>query len=255
MHFEIESLEPPSLDEAWQPWLQAFYAELLKANQQMNLTRVTDQAEFESKHLLDSLALLQVLPDTPGQKLLDLGTGGGVPGLPLWLVKPQWEVTLLDSVGKKIRAVQTMAEHLQAQFPNHLPQLPVCLQARAESLGHNRQHREQYDIVVSRAVATLPVLLEYALPLLKRRGLFVAMKGPSFQQEMQDISVIAGLLGGRLARICSYSLPPDLQRVLVIFEKRSHTPHAFPRKDSNLRKNPLSQRSKGALYEVKGKMS
>lgn len=240
MHCKMESIPSPCLDATWQPRFEAFYTELLAANQLLNLTRITDRAEFESKHILDSLALLQVLPDIPGQKLLDLGTGGGVPGLVLWLVKPTWEVTLLDSVGKKIRAVQTMAEHLQAQFPEYLPHLPVCLHARAESLGQQHPYREYYDLVVSRAVATLPVLLEYALPLLKRGGMFVAMKGPSFEEEMQNISRVAGLLGGRLARICHYALPPDLQRVLVIFEKRSHTPRMFPRKNGNLRKYPLS---------------
>jgi len=228
------------IESSWKPWFEAFYQEMIQANQTMNLTRVTDHDEFESKHLQDSMALLNVLPDQAGMKLLDVGTGGGVPGLPLWLVRPHWEFTLLDSVGKKIRAVEQMAQHLKNQFPEQLSTLPHCLQGRAEVLGRDKAHREQYDAVVCRAVATLPVLLEYCLPLLKRGGVFVAMKGPSYAEELEEINVVAGILGGRLAKVCHYTLPPDLERVLLVFEKRSLTPHAFPRKDSNLRKKPLN---------------
>jgi 16S rRNA (guanine527-N7)-methyltransferase len=238
MHSELPS---PAICADWQPRFTAFYDQMMQANQRMNLTRVTDRVEFESKHLLDSVALLQALPDSPHARLIDVGTGGGVPGIPLWLMRPDWEVTLLDTVGKKIRACAEMTNALQQQFPEQLSVLPHCLQGRAEVLGHDPKHRAQYDIVVSRAVATLPVLLEYCLPLLKRGGLFVAMKGPSYHAEMDEINVVAGLLGGRLATIAHYTLPPDLQRVLLCFEKRSQTPHILPRKDSNLRKRPLNQ--------------
>lgn len=232
---------PSEIRPEWRAKFEAFYQALMQANQTLNLTRVTDAAEFESKHLLDSVALLEVIPPEPGLSILDLGTGGGVPGIPLWLMRPDWQLTLLDSVGKKVRAVEQICQSLQAQFPEELPQIPRCLQGRAEVLGHDKSHREKYDVVVCRAVATLPVLIEYALPLIKRGGKFIAMKGPSYQDEMADISVAAGLLGGRLAEPLAYTLPPDLQRVLVIFEKRSLTPHVFPRKDSNLRKKPITQ--------------
>jgi 16S rRNA (guanine527-N7)-methyltransferase len=234
----------PQILPQWRPFFDAFYTALMKANMTLNLTRVTDDAEFESKHLLDSVALHGVLPQKSDLRVLDLGTGGGVPGIPLWLIEPHWQVTLLDSVGKKVRAVEQICKELQAQFPEQLSHLPHCLQGRAEVLGRDKGHREKYDVVVCRAVATLPVLLEYALPLLKRGGLFVAMKGPSYQTEMEDISVAAGLLGGRLGKVETYTLPPDIQRVLLLFEKRSLTPNAFPRKDSNLRKKPITHMGK-----------
>ncbi|MBT9547064.1 MAG: 16S rRNA (guanine(527)-N(7))-methyltransferase RsmG [Candidatus Sericytochromatia bacterium] len=234
----------PIIQPEWRAKFEAFYQALMKANQMLNLTRVTDEAEFESKHLQDSVTLLDVLPADPGLKILDLGTGGGVPGIPLWLMRPDWQLTLLDSVGKKVRAVEQICKELQAEFPEELKQIPTCLQGRAEVLGRDKAHRESYDVVVCRAVATLPVLIEYALPLLKRGGKFIAMKGPSYQDEMADITVAAGILGGRLAEPYLYTLPPDLQRVLVIFEKRSLTPHVFPRKDSNLRKKPITQMGK-----------
>ena len=223
---------------------EAFYQVLLEANQTMNLTRITDANAFAYKHLWDSMTLLPFLP-TPaaeGEKpieLLDVGTGGGIPGLPLWLARPDLDVSLLDSVNKKLRAIGQMSEKLQTQFPA-LKRLPTTLHLRAEDAGQSKEHRERYPIVVSRAVASLPVLLEYCLPLVARKGLFIAMKGPGYQDEMQHIQQIAGIMGGRLRDPISLTTPEGDERVLLIFEKRSLTPKTLPRSAGEAKKRPLT---------------
>lgn len=220
------------------PRFSAFYDGLMQANQTMNLTRITDQEDFWSKHIWDTLTLLPWLPPE-SQKLLDLGTGGGIPGIPLWLARPELKVTLLDSVGKKLRALEQITQQLLAQFPE-LKQRPLTLHQRAETAGRDKAHREQYELVVSRAVASLPVLLEYALPLVKRGGRFIAMKGPQYASEIDNLNQIAGLLGGRLAETELIELPGEQQRVLLVFEKRSLTPKTLPREAGQPQKQPLS---------------
>jgi 16S rRNA (guanine527-N7)-methyltransferase len=220
---------------------QAFYEVLLVANQTMNLTRITDANAFAYKHLWDSMTLLPFLPEPSDQplSLLDVGTGGGMPGVPLWLARPDMQVFLMDSVNKKLKAIMHMSEQLQQQFPV-LTTLPTPLHMRAEDAGQHKDHRETYQVVVSRAVASLPVLLEYCLPLVARRGLFIAMKGPGYQSEMQHIQQIAGLMGGRLREPVVLTTPEGEERVLLIFEKRSLTPKTLPRPAGEAKKRPLT---------------
>ncbi len=220
---------------------ESFYRMLLEANQTMNLTRITDANAFAYKHLWDSMTLLPFLPtptDTP-LRLLDVGTGGGIPGLPLWLARPDLEVSLLDAVNKKLKAIAHMSEKLQREFPVLL-HTPKTLHMRAEDAGQHKDHRESYTVVVSRAVASLPVLLEYCLPLVARRGLFIAMKGPGYQEEMEHIQQISGLMGGRLREPVVLKTPEGEERVLLIFEKRSLTPKTLPRQAGEPKRRPLN---------------
>ena len=223
--------------------LQAFYEALLAANQTMNLTRITEADDFWIKHLWDTLTLMPYLPKNP-PRLLDLGTGGGIPGIPLWLANPDWELTLLDSVGKKLNALETICKDLRLRFPETLIKRPRTVHLRAEDAGQSSEHRELYDMVVSRAVARLPVLLEYALPLVKRNGVFIAMKGPQYESEMDGLNEIAGILGGRLAEIVQPELPDGQTRTLLIFEKRSLTPKTLPRAAGVPKRQPLSEFTK-----------
>jgi len=213
---------------------------MMEANQRMNLTRITEADDFFVKHLWDSFTLLPYLPVAPAQ-IVDVGTGGGVPGVPLWLLRPDLTYLLVDSVAKKLRAIEAICLSLQQAFPQALQHLPQTLHLRAETAGQDKAHREVYDFVVSRAVAPLPVLLELCLPLLRRGGRFVAMKGPHYEHETIGLNQIAGLLGGRLAEIVQPVLPGDQQRSLLIFEKRSLTPKTLPRSAGVPQKNPLTE--------------
>ncbi len=242
-----EQLSPHQVDTvAVLKRFEAFYEVLLEANRTMNLTRITDKDAFAYKHLWDSMTLLPYLPPLPANdasdsspKLLDVGTGGGIPGLPLWLARPDLKVSLLDSVNKKLKAITLMSQKLQTRFPE-LEALPEVLHMRAEVAGQHKDHREQYDMVVSRAVASLPVLLEYCLPLVARKGLFIAMKGPNYTEEMEHIQQVAGIMGGRMRDPVTLKTPDGQQRVLLIFEKRSLTPKTLPRGAGEAKKKPLN---------------
>lgn len=235
----LQTLKALELPEELSARYSAFYEAMLEANRSMNLTRITDADEFCHKHILDTLTLAPWMPASPAQ-ILDLGTGGGVPGVPLWLSYPEHSYTLLDSVAKKLKAVLQICRHCQPTAPEALHRLPETLHMRAEDAGRDKQHREHYDLVVSRAVAALPVLLEYALPLVRRGGRFIAMKGPNYTQETQGLNEIAGILGGRLAEAQEIALANGEQRVLLIFEKRSLTPKTLPRGAGDAKRDPLS---------------
>lgn len=240
------SLPPNHAAEAasWLQRAEAFYEQMLEANQRLNLTRITAADDFFLKHIWDSSTLLPFLPEAgsdPAAEVLDVGTGGGVPGLPLWLFRPDLRYTLMDSVGKKLRAVDGMAAALQKTFGAALPQLPGTLHTRAETAGQDKNYRERFDCVVTRAVGQLPILLEICLPLVKRGGRLIVMKGPQYESETIGMNQIAGLLGGRLGQIEHPALPGEQQRTLLVFEKRSLTPKTLPRGAGVPQKQPLSE--------------
>lgn len=240
------SLPPHHAAEAasWLQRAEAFYEQMLEANQRLNLTRITAADDFFLKHIWDSSTLLPFLPEAgndPAAEVLDVGTGGGVPGLPLWLFRPDLRYTLMDSVGKKLRAVDGMAAALQSRFGAALPHLPETLHTRAETAGQDKNYRERFDCVVTRAVGQLPILLEICLPLVKRGGRLIVMKGPQYESETIGMNQIAGLLGGRLGHIERPELPGEQQRTLLVFEKRSLTPKTLPRGAGVPQKQPLSE--------------
>lgn len=235
-----EYLEQLKCSQELIPRFTRFYELLIEANQRMNLTRITDPDEFCAKHIWDTLTLLPHIPE--GTKtVLDLGTGGGIPGIPLWLARPDLEVTLLDSVSKKLKELDQICRTLRTEFPDVLIECPEILHQRAEDAGRDKAYRETFDLVVARAVGSLPVLLEYCLPLVKRNGVFIAMKGPNYQDEMEGISQIAGFLGAKLSKVDEPILPGDHPRSLLIFDKRSLTPNKLPRAAGVPRKQPLTE--------------
>ncbi len=235
-----EALTKLGLDaETLIPRYQVLHQLLLEANTRMNLTRITDWEDFCYKHVIDTLTLLPELPDST-RTVMDVGTGGGIPGLPLWLARPDLELTMLDSVGKKLKAVEDMITGLINHFPELAANRPKTLHMRAEDAGVNPQHRQQYDAVISRAVAAMPVLVEFCLPLVKRTGVFIAMKGPNYTTEMQGMNQICGLLGARLDEAKTFEINGE-QRVLLVFEKRSLTPKTLPRPAGHAKKKPLTE--------------
>lgn len=219
--------------EAHLPAFSRLYDLLMEANRRMNLTALRTEEEVVRKHFLDSLTLL-ALPLWEGPlRVLDLGTGAGFPGLPLKIVRPELEVTLLDATKKKVAFVAEAVRVLDLK--GALP-----LWGRAEALAHRPEHREAYGRVVARAVAPLCVLAELGLPFLALGGVMVAQKGPRVVEELAPLPQALSLLGGRLEGVYPLRLPfAEEERHLVVLAKEGPTPPRFPRRPGVPEKHPL----------------
>lgn len=215
----------------------ATYAhELQTWNQHTNLTAVDDPAQTVTRHFLDSLQCVRywhAADGTPPTHLLDLGTGAGFPGVPLKLVQPALHLTLVDSVGKKTAFLR----HLVAVL--NLPAVNVVT-SRAEPLGHAPAHRAAYDVVTARAVAALPVLAEYALPLLRVGGRLLAPKGTHITDEVTAAASALATLGGRVQQVAPVQVPGDEPRTLVVIVKERATPKRYPRATGVPARRPLA---------------
>ncbi len=211
-----------------------YAAELVAWNQRLNLTRIVDPAEIAVKHFLDSLSLVVVLPDRAAAlRLVDVGTGAGFPGLPLKIALPHLRLTLVESTAKKTAFLRHMVELL------NLPDVAV-VPARAEEAGRQAEHRQQYDVAAARAVAALPTLAEYLLPLVRVGGLAVAAKGQNPAQEVAEARAALKLLGGQVDRVVPVSVPGlNAARHLVVIRKTAPTPARFPRRPGLPAKQPL----------------
>lgn len=214
--------------------VQRFVRLLLDANQRLNLTRVTDPAEIARLHLLDALAALPLLDAWAPERVIDLGSGGGVPAIPLALARPEVTWTLVDSVAKKARALELMVEALQ--MPN-----VVVVADRAEALGRDPRHRERYDVVTARACAPLPVLAELALPLLRIGGHLLAWKGPlsDRDEELRRGRTAIGEVGGGKPRVVDPQLETLGGHRFVVATKERATPPRFPRRPGEPGRRPL----------------
>lgn len=207
--------------------------ELLEWNERFNLTAIRKPEEIRSKHFLDSLTCLQGFKEPWPTRLIDIGTGAGFPGIPLKIAFPHLRLTLVESVGKKADFCRHMVEMLQ------LDRVDV-IQSRAEDLGQAVDHREVYDMAVARAVAALPVLAEYLLPLVKVGGRVIAQKGESAPAEVHAAEHALRVLGGRVHQITPVELPGVAdERFLVIIDKIAATPPAYPRRAGLASKRPL----------------
>ncbi len=207
--------------------------ELQDWNNRINLTAIRDEEGIRSKHFLDSLSCVPALRERPPKRLVDVGTGAGFPGLVLKIIFPAMRLTLVESVGKKAGFCTHIAEALELKDVEVLP-------LRAEEVGHLREHREQYDWAVARAVAHLPVLSEYLLPLVKVGGWMLAQKGESGPAEAQVAEKAIRLLGGHLRQLAHVTLPGVVEeRYLVLVEKTAATPPAYPRKPGIPARKPL----------------
>ena len=215
-------LSPEKIDT-----LCAFGRALLEKNQVMNLTAITEPQAVAELHFLDSIALLQAV-DFQNQRVIDIGCGAGFPGVPLKIAEPSMELTLLDSLAKRMHWLGTV-----------LPQLGVeaaCVTARAEEYVSGC--REQYDLAVSRAVARLNILCELCLPYVRVGGRFIAMKGAMAEAEAEEAARAIDRLGGTLARIEAYPVA-DATHYAVVIEKRRPTPPGYPRAYAKIKKSPL----------------
>lgn len=212
------------------PQLQQYAKLLLETNKVMNLTAITDPADVATLHFLDCAALL-TLADFHGKTVVDVGTGAGFPGMPLRLVEPTIRLTLLDSLGKRIHFLQTVCDELGLTDV-------ACIHGRAEVFA--AEHRGSYDLAVSRAVASLPVLAELSLPLVKVGGSFLAMKSVDSDQELAAAETALRTLGGETAQVRDYAIPgTDVRHRLVLVKKIRETPKKYPRLFAKIKKNPL----------------
>lgn len=208
----------------------AKYSALLKAwNQKMNLTAIVDDDGIAVKHFLDSVLPLAHITLPTGAKIADVGTGAGFPGVPLKIVRPDLSVTLIDSLQKRIRFLETVCHDLALQDV-------CCVHGRAEELGRDAGYREQFDVLVSRAVANLKVLCEYCLPFVRVGGMFVALKAQEVEDELSAAKAMIGTLGGRIESVIEATLPQsDMVRKLVVISKVAPTPPQFPRRANKIK--------------------
>lgn len=213
--------------------LMLYESELLAWNSKFNLTAIRDSEGIRTKHFLDSVSCVLAINDTPPSRLIDIGTGAGFPGIPLKIIYPNLRLTLVESVGKKAEFCRSMAAQLK------LEQVEI-LQKRAEEVGQMAAHREKYDWAVARAVANLPTLAEFLLPLVRVGGIMLAQKGDSGPAEAQGAENSFRILGGRLRQLRKINIPGVVEdRFLVIIDKIAPTPPQYPRRVGLPSKKPI----------------
>lgn len=218
------------LDESRAETLERFAALLLEKNRVMNLTAITEPAAVAQLHLLDSAALTQ-FADLSGKTVVDVGTGAGFPGMPLRILKDDFDLTLLDSLGKRVAWLSEVCGTLGLERVE-------CVHARAEEFAAER--REAYDLALSRAVAQLNVLCELALPLVKVGGRFIAMKSVDTEEEIAAAKSAVKALGGKIVSVKDYAIPTcSVMHRVVVIEKISPTPAKYPRAFAKIKKQPL----------------
>ncbi len=210
------------------------YKELLKEwNEKINITAITEDDEIDIKHFLDSLTPVTTKLFENNIKVIDIGTGGGFPGLPLKIYNEGLKVTLLDSLNKRIVFLNEVIKALELSDIE-------AVHGRAEELGRKAEYREKYDISISRAVASLNTLSEYCIPFVKVGGYFISMKGPDVEEELKEAEKGIKLLGGRIVKVEAIKIPQsDIIHSLIIIEKIKETPTKYPRAGGKPKKNPL----------------
>lgn len=227
------------LDELKTEKLYRYYELVLEKNKFMNLTAITEEDEFISKHFVDSLSIIKApglideLAQANGIKLIDVGTGAGFPGMVLKIVFPSLKITLFDSLKKRLNFLDEVIAELELKDIE-------TLHGRAEDYGNNKLYREKYDICVSRAVANMSALAEYCLPFVNPDGLFVAYKSGGSHSEIREASKAIKILGGNIEDIQDFMLPDsDIERSMVSVRKIKKTPAQYPRKAGTPAKEPI----------------
>lgn len=210
-----------------------YYHLLVETNKKVNLTHITGARDVALKHFVDSLSCI-VVEDFAGiKKMIDVGTGAGFPGIPLKIMFPWLHLTLLDSQKKRVDFLEKVINALDLKDVD-------IYQERAESFGRNKENREKYDLCLSRAVASLKILAELCLPLVKVGGKFLGLKGPDIEPEVNEAQNAINVLGGKIMNICKFTLPITRDgRSIVVIEKTMRTPVKYPRRPGIPAKRPL----------------
>jgi 16S rRNA (guanine527-N7)-methyltransferase len=231
MNFKEELLKLGiDLDSAMEEKFNIYYDELIKVNEYMNLTAITEHDEVFNKHFLDSLTILKALDNKDNTKLLDVGSGAGFPAIPL-AITTNLDITIIDALGKRINFLNETINKLGLTNVK-------ALHKRAEDYA--KEMREAFDVTTARAVARLPMLLELCLPLTKVNGLFIAMKAQSGKEEIEEAKNAISILGGKVEKVIELELPDNAGlRNIIIIRKVKETPLKYPRAFAKIKEKPL----------------
>ena len=224
-----------ALDGGQEEQFLIYYELLVKWNEVMNLTAITEYDQVLKKHFVDSLSLIKAVSDIADRDytLIDVGTGAGFPGIPLKIVYPELKLVLLDSLNKRVKFLQEVIEKLDLKKID-------AVHGRAEELAIKAEYREQFDCCVSRAVANLASLSEYCLPFVKPGGCFVPYKSEKIQEEIKGAEKAVRILGGKMEEQKEFLLPgSDIYRCLLCIRKIQETPKKYPRKAGTPTKEPI----------------
>lgn len=226
-YFNEYNLKTENINE-----FEEFKKFLLDYNEHTNLTRITEEDEFNVKHFLDSLSIFRTNLIDDKKKIIDIGTGAGFPGIPLKLYDKTLDITLLDSLKKRIDFLNLVIEKF------NLKQIEA-IHARAEEIARNPIYREQYDIAISRAVANLRTLSEYSLGFVKVGGYFISQKGPEYIEEIKEAQNAIKIMGAEVQETIKVPLPNDIEHYLIVIKKVKNTNKKYPRGGGKPRKKPL----------------
>lgn len=228
----LEELGLPD-DEITLKKFEAYRDKILEWNKMVNITAVTEPSDFTKKHFIDSLLCTKSIEYQQATEIIDIGTGGGFPGVPLAIISPEKQFVLADSLNKRLKIVDTLCQEIGI---NNV----TVVHGRAEELGRSKRYREKFDLCVSRAVARLDVLSEYCLPFVKQNGFFLAYKGPGLDSELEKSKSAISLLGGRVERIEKIEIDDlDFDHNILYIKKEQRTPSKYPRKAGTPSKEPL----------------
>ena len=220
------------IEESQKDQLFQYMKLLIEWNEKMNLTAIIEPKEIILKHFVDSITINKYIKDY--NRILDMGTGAGFPGIPLKIINPEKEFILADSLNKRINFLNEVCEQLKLKHIN-------CIHTRAEELAYQSLYREKCDVVTSRAVARLNTLVEYMLPFTKIEGKCICMKGPNMEEELIEATKAIEVLGGEIRKVENLLLPDsNIERNIVVIEKINGTPKKYPRKSGTPTKQPIT---------------
>ncbi len=222
-----------ALDSKKRMQFQKYFELLVEWNKVMNLTGITEYEEVNEKHFVDSLSIVKSIDMTKVNSVIDVGTGAGFPGIPLKIVFPNLQITLLDSLNKRIKFLNTVIQELDLKNVE-------TVHGRAEDIAKKKEYRETYDLCASRAVANLSTLTEYCLPFIHIGGYFISYKSGEIEKELKDSARAVKILGGKVEDVIKFSLPgTDIKRSFIKIKKVEVTPKKYPRKAGLPSKEPI----------------
>ena len=210
---------------------EKYYNLLIEWNEKINLTRIVEPDEVALKHFADSITIVKYFEIPENASLIDVGTGAGFPGIPLKIYRNDINLTLLDSLNKRLNFLNEVADNLELEVDT--------IHSRAEEAGKDSEKRESYDIATSRAVARFNVLCEYCLPLVKVGGSFIAMKGAEYKEEIDEANNALKLLGGEITLVKEFNLAEAGERAIIVIKKTEPTPEKYPRNGKKIKNKPL----------------
>ncbi|GEK92189.1 16S rRNA (guanine(527)-N(7))-methyltransferase RsmG [Alkalibacterium kapii] len=231
---ELKKRNIPITEEKMQQF-ESYLKLLQEWNEKINLTAITQREEVYLKHFYDSLTAGLYVDFSKGvHSLCDVGSGAGFPSIPLKIIYPELEITIVDSLKKRITFLEQIVSELNLKGVS-------LYHDRAETFGQNKQFRASFDFVTARAVARMSVLAELCLPLLKKKGTFIAMKAAHAPEELTEATRAIGLLGGKVRETQSFKLPEDAgERTIILIDKKKETPNKYPRRPGTPNKSPLA---------------